>query len=248
MTPPSSQRLPGAESLPALPDTEPDTEMPEPEFLTLTRTAYDTVAESYAELVPPRVEALPFDRAMLGTFAELVAAGAPGPVADIGCGPGHITQRLWSLGLEAFGIDLSPGMLAVARERHPELRFEQGSMTALDLSDDALAGVVAWYSVIHIPPPARPGVLAEFARVLRPGGLIMLAFQVGDEVRRLTHRYGREITLDSHRLPPKAVETELVQTGFEVVATLRRGPMAGEKVEQAVIIGRYSGDPAPGGP
>jgi SAM-dependent methyltransferase len=212
----------------------------EPAYLARTRAAYDTVAARYAVLVPPRFDDVPFDPAMLRAFAELVKAGPGGTVADVGCGPGHVTERLASLGLDVFGIDLSPATVAVARDRHPGLRFEDGTMTALDLPSDALAGVVAWYSIIHIPPTERPAVLAEFARVLQPGGLLMLAFQVGDEVRHLTRGYGFEIDLDSHRLRPEVVEAELTGTGFDVAATLLRAPMTDETAPQAVIIARYS--------
>src|SRR3954447_25029680 len=100
----------------------------EPEYLTLTRAAYDTVADRYAEVVPARFGQVPFDPAMLTCFAELVAAGPAGPVADIGCGPGHVTERLSHLGLEVFGIDLSPGTLVLARQNHPGLHFEEGTM------------------------------------------------------------------------------------------------------------------------
>jgi trans-aconitate methyltransferase len=69
----------------------------------------------------------PIDRALFAAFAELVRAGSNGPVADIGCGPGRVTILLSRLGLDAFGIDLSPGMLALARRTYPQLRFEEGS-------------------------------------------------------------------------------------------------------------------------
>jgi SAM-dependent methyltransferase len=74
-----------------------------------------------------------------------------GSVADVGCGPGRITAYLRELGVDAFGIDLSPAMIGVARRDHPGLRFEVGSMTDLDLADASVAGLVAWYSLIHVP-------------------------------------------------------------------------------------------------
>ena len=106
-----------------------------------TRAAYDTVAESYAELVEPALAESPMDRAVLGVFAEQVLAGGGGPVADLGCGPGRITAHLADAGLAAFGVDLSPGMVAVARARHPWLRFEVGTLEALDLPKSYLLAV-----------------------------------------------------------------------------------------------------------
>ncbi len=121
-------------------------------YLHATQLAYDTVAADYAELLRDELDTKPLDRAMLAAFAELVQAPDAGQVADLGCGPGRITAHLQSLGVNAFGIDLSPQMVAVARRSHPDLRFEQGSMTALDLADGAVGGAVAWYSTVHTPP------------------------------------------------------------------------------------------------
>ena len=124
--------------------------MAEPLHVKTTRAAYDTVAGSYAELLAHELSAQPVDRAVLALFAELVPSG--GRVADLGCGPGRVTAHLSGLGVEVFGVDLSPGMVGEARRRHPGLRFDVGSMTALELPDGALTGIVAWYSVIHTPP------------------------------------------------------------------------------------------------
>src|SRR3981081_1801081 len=142
--------------------------MLEPDYLRIPRAAYDPVAVDYAELLRTALAAKPLDRAMLAAFAELVQTAGAGPVADLGCGPGRVTAPLHSLGLTAFGVDLSPGMVAVARRAHPDLRFDEGSLTALDLTDGALGGIVAWYSIIHTPPELLPVVCAEFYRVLAP--------------------------------------------------------------------------------
>jgi len=157
----------------------------ETDYLSATRAAYDSVAQDYARLLAGALDRMPWDRAVLATFAELVARDRLGPVADVGRGPGRITGYLHHLGLDVSGIDLSPGMLAVARHALPGLRFVEGSMTALDLPDASLGGLVAWYSLIHIPPVDVPAVLAELSRVLMPGGQLLLAFQVGDGCRHL---------------------------------------------------------------
>src|SRR6476620_9558235 len=119
-------------------------------WLADTRTSYDTVAASYAHQVRNLMAEAPYERAILALFADLVHAAGGGPVADVGCGSGRITAHLRELGIDAFGIDLSPRMIDVARRDHPGLRFEVGSMTDLDLPDGSVGGVVAWYSLIHI--------------------------------------------------------------------------------------------------
>ena len=155
-----------------------------------TRASYDTVADSYAVQTRHLLDETPEERAVLALFADLVCAEGGGTVADVGCGPGRITAHLRQLGADAFGIDLSPGMIEVARREHPGLRFDLGSMTDLALADASLAGLVAWYSLIHIPDDEVSSVFAHFRRVLRPGGPLLLSFHVGDEPQLKTHGYG----------------------------------------------------------
>ena len=217
--------------------------MTEPDYLRTTRAAYDTVAVDYARLLSSELAAKPLDRALLAAFAELVLAGGGGPVADLGCGPGRVTTHLHALGLDAFGVDLSPEMVAVARRSYPDLRFEAGSITALDLPDGGLAGALAWYSVIHTPPGQLPLVFGEFHRVLAPGGHLLLAFQAGDEPRHLSSAYGHEVALDSYRLPPDAVAEQLALAGFTQVARTLREPVDFETVPQAYLLFRKPAAP-----
>lgn len=214
--------------------------MSEPSHLSQIRTAYDVVADDYAALLADALAASIFDRAVLSAFAELVLADGGGPVGDLGCGPGRVTAHLASLGLTAFGVDLSPGMVAVARRTYPHLRFDQGSISGLPLAGGELAGAAAWYSLIHTPPSLQPEILAEFHRVLRPGGYLVLAFQVGnDEPRHLAQAYGHDIDLDAWRLDPDRVTAQLVRAGFERLATLVREPEGpNEKSPQAYVLVR----------
>ncbi|MPZ82437.1 MAG: methyltransferase domain-containing protein [Actinophytocola sp.] len=198
--------------------------MTEPDFVRRTRSSYDTVADDYGVWIRGELAAKPLDRALLGGFAELVRATGAGPVADIGCGPGRVAAHLTGLGLTVFGIDLSPKMVALARRTYPDLRFDEGSMTALDIADGTLGGVVAWYTVIHIPDELLPGVFAEFNRVLAPGGYLQLAFQVGDETMHRTEAGGHSISLDFHRRRPDRVAELLSEAGYAVHARTVRAP------------------------
>lgn len=212
--------------------------MTEPAFLTSTRMSYDAVAADAAERWKDELAGQPLDRAVLATFAELVLAAGGGPVADIGCGTGRVTGHLHGLGVDVFGIDLSPGMLAIARRDHPGLRFDVGSMTALDVPDAALAGVMAYYSTIHIPDDLLPQVFAEFHRVLAPGGHALLAFQVGDEPLRMAEAWGHEIALVFHRRRPEHVSALLADAGLPVHANAMREPSAGERTPHAYLLAR----------
>ncbi|MFE2017318.1 class I SAM-dependent DNA methyltransferase [Streptomyces sp. NPDC059499] len=192
--------------------------MTEPAFLQTTRASYDVMADDYAAQFQDELAAKPVDRAVLAGFAELVQARSRGPVADVGCGTGRVTQHLHTLGVDAFGIDLSPGMLAVARRKYPGLRFEEGSMLGLDLPDGGLGGLLAWYSTIHVPDEQLPQVFGEFHRVLAPGGHLLLGFQAGVEVVRRTDAWGRDIELDFIRRQPERMAGLLVAAGLTMRA------------------------------
>jgi len=215
------------------------------DFLTTTRQAYSIVAETYARFSAPITEDLQ-DRALLTAFADLVRADGGGPVADLGCGTGRVTAYLASAGLDVTGIDLTPEMLAVARRDHPELRFSEGSLLALDLPDGGLAGAVAWYSIIHTPPARLPEVGAELFRVLRPGGHLQLAFQVGDQRQHLTEWHGHDgLSLDAYRQPVERVCELVAGAGFEVLTQVLRDPAA--RVPQGRVLARKpAGAPATG--
>ncbi|WFF02536.1 class I SAM-dependent methyltransferase [Micromonospora sp. WMMD964] len=187
------------------------------DWLADTRTSYDRVAVDYARLVHDLLAQSPHERAALALFAELVGAAGGGSVADVGCGTGRITAHLRTLGIDAFGIDLSPGMIAVARRNHPGLRFEVGSMTDLDLPDGSVTGLIAWYSLIHIPDDQLGAVFAHFRRVVRPGGPLLLGFHVGDETTVKTEGYGgHPMKVDVHRRQPAQLAGRLQASGFRV--------------------------------
>ncbi|MEV0678729.1 class I SAM-dependent methyltransferase [Actinosynnema sp. NPDC050436] len=190
-------------------------------WLADTRTSYDTVAHSYNDLVGHTLDEHPYLLASLALFADQVTAAGGGPVADVGCGPGQVTAHLHRLGVDAFGLDLSPGMVETARREHPGLRFDVGSMTDLDLPDDSVAGLLAFWSLIHVPDDGLPGVLAHFRRVVRPGGPVLVGFHVGDGTTLKTEGYGgHPMKVHVHRRHPGEVAGRLRDAGFEIEAHL----------------------------
>jgi len=207
------------------------------DWLTDTRTSYDTVADSYADYVRESLSEEPYLRAALALFAELVHVAGGGPVADVGCGPGQVAAYLHDLGLDIVGIDLSPAMVDVARREHPGLRFKVGSMTDLDLADASVAGLLAFWSLVHVPDHALPGVFGHFRRALRPGGPLLLGFHVGDTSRLKTEGYGgHPMKVYVHRRQPAQVAALLREAGFTVEAHTLLSPE--ESVPGAVIFAR----------
>jgi len=179
---------------------------------------YDTVAVEYAARIFDELAGKPFDRAILDRFAAL--AGPLGPVCDLGCGPGQVARYLhdrWhEHGLDAFGIDLSPAMVAEARRLNPGLRFEQGSMLALDLEDEQLGGIAAFYSIVNVPREDQPRAFAELWRVLKPGGWLLAAFHVGTEDAHLEEWWGTAVSVDFYFFDPTEIETRLTAAGFTI--------------------------------
>lgn len=214
--------------------------MNEPADIATTRTAYDGVAGLYADLVAGHLERNPFERAMLGIFAELVRDNGSGPVADIGCGPGRLTAHLSELGLDVFGMDLSPEMIALAEQFHPDLRFEVGTMERLEIPDGSLSGLLAWYSIIHLPPRRVPEVLAGFHRVLADGGYALLAFPATDPPESIT-AFDHKVT-EAYRWSPEHLLELLVAAGFAPVTRMVREPQPDERFDQAYVL--VTKDPA----
>ncbi|WP_405885302.1 methyltransferase domain-containing protein [Streptomyces sp. NBC_01136] len=209
-------------------------------YLAAVRESYDTVAADYFAQVKSPAELDPLSRAMLAAFAEVVRTADAGAVADLGCGPGLVTAYLAELGVSTFGIDLSPAMVELARQAHPDLSFTVGSMTALAIEDNELGGILAYYSVHHTPPELLPVVFTEFRRTLAPGGCLMLAGYVGaDEHLRPTQAYGgHPVSYQSYLLPPDRMVELLDQAGLVVTARLLQEPGEGTKRTVATLLAR----------
>lgn len=206
--------------------------MLDPETLAGTQQSYDRLAEEYATRIFGELAGKPLDRALLDCLAEQV--GTLGPIADIGCGPGHVARYLHDKGLQTLGIDLAPEMVARARRLSPDIPFEQGNMLALAAADASWGGIVAYYSIIHIPPESVPRALAEFHRVLRPGGRLMLGFHAGaGELVHLDELWGLPIALDYYFYRPETLTSMLEAAQFTVEARIVRTPYAPDVEHQS---------------
>lgn len=182
----------------------------------------DAVAGEYARRIAGELAHKPLDRALLDAFADRVRGA--GPVVDLGCGPGHVARYLADRGVEASGLDLSPGMVEQARALHPGVDFRVGDITALDAPDGAWAGAVAFYSLIHLPRPSVAPALREIARVLRPGAPLFVAFHVGDETRHMEELWGLAVTLDFIFFEVAEMQGYLREAGFSVEEVTEREP------------------------
>jgi ubiquinone/menaquinone biosynthesis C-methylase UbiE len=142
--------------------------------LNAIQKSYDGIADEYARHLYSELDNKPLDRELLTRFAARVKG--KGAICDMGCGPGHIARFLHDAGTNVFGLDLSSRMIEEARRLNPEISFRQGNMLALDLPDTSLAGIAAFYAIVNLPRAPLPQVFREMARVLKPDGLLLLAF------------------------------------------------------------------------
>ncbi len=186
------------------------------------RRSYDTVASEYARHLYDELRHKPRDRELLDRFAERV--GGRGEVCDIGCGPGHVARYLSDAGLPVFGLDLSPRMLEQAGALNPDIRFQEGNMLSLDIPSGTLAGIAAFYAIVNIPKASLPTVFGEMSRVLRPGGVLLIAFHIGDDVVAVGELWGKPIAMDFLFFQPAEIRRLLESAGLVIAETIEREP------------------------
>lgn len=205
--------------------------------LQITRDSYDRVAGQYTAYVREVFPTDRVDQAVIGLFADLVADHGNSRVADIGCGPGHISDFLARRGLSVRGVDLSPAMIELARRARPDLRFDLGSLLELDIEDEALGGVLAHYSIIHTPPEKVPVAFAEFSRVLAPGGYLLVSFQTGDDSLNGWREHDHKVT-PSYHWSLTGMAAYLAAAGLHEVARLRAEPGPSNRFHEGHLLAR----------
>ncbi len=184
--------------------------------------SYDRVADEYVRRIFDELQHKPLDRQLLDRLAERVRG--QGPICDMGCGPGHVARYLHEGGAAVVGVDLSPKMVERAQRLNPDISFSQGDMLALKVADETWAGIVAFYSIIHLPRTAVVQALMELKRVLKPGGVLLLAFHIGDQTIHLDEWWGHQVCVDFFYFQPPEMCQYLEAAGFEVEEIFERGP------------------------
>lgn len=216
--------------------------MSQHEALERTRRDYDDVAELYDDLVRRGDDVTTaLSTAMIDAFAGLVrASSSTSAVLDAGCGPGQWTDHLDRAGIRAYGIDLSPAMIAIARRYRPDLRYTVGSMLHLDADDESIAGILAHFSLIHTPPRLLPEVLAEFARVIEPGGPVLVGVQITDTADAVGWVPYDHKASPAYRWTLDALVERLGEHGFMEIGRLRIAPPAPDKPPAGYLLARHT--------
>ena len=189
------------------------------------RSSYDLVSQEYADRIYAELEHKPLDRKLLDRFAALMQGA--GLVCDMGCGPGQIARYLSDRGVSVVGVDLSSGMIQIAQKLNPDIEFRQGNMMALDIEDEAWAGIAAFYSIIHIPRQLAVLALKELSRVLRPSGLLLMSFHRGSGVVHKDEWWGKPVDVDAFFFEREEMEQYMISAGFEIEEVIERPPYEG---------------------
>jgi SAM-dependent methyltransferase len=201
------------------------------------RRSYDAVAEDYVAGFRDELVGKPLDRALLACLAEQADHGAP--IADLGCGPGHVAAWLGGRGRAAVAIDLSPSMIAVGRREFPQVEFREGDLLELPAADGEFGAVIAFYSIIHLEPGELRRAFSEIRRVLRPRGLFLVAFHIGSEVRHLDQWWGHAVDVDFRFFEPPVIAETLERAGFCIEMRLDRVSYPGEvETRRAYLLAR----------
>ncbi len=185
--------------------------------------SYNQVAKEYVKRIYDELAQKPFDRKMLDWVIEKV--GDLGMICDMGCGPGQIARYLHEQGATSCGIDLSPGMIEQAKQLNPDIAFQVGDMLSLsEVEDETFGGIACFYSIIHFSPDQLTQALKELHRVLRPEGVILITFHIGDEVKHLGKWWGHQVSVDFHFYQTAIMKDGLVEVGFNLEEVIERDP------------------------
>ena len=183
---------------------------------------YNTVAKEYTETFSGEHEKKPKDQEILHRFSQEI--GERRPIWDFGCGPGQTTEYLNNLGIEASGLDLSEGILEQARIIHTEIHFRKGNILELEFENDSIAGVVAFYAMVHFTEEQVGIACREVFRVLQPGGIFLFTYHIGEETIHVEEFLGKKVDIDFMFFTTDFISSCLKVSGFEKIEIIEREP------------------------
>jgi len=190
---------------------------------------YDSVAKEWAEIFFGEHEKKPKDLEILNRFSQEI--GDRRPVWDFGCGPGNTAKYLKDIGIEISGLDLSEKMLEQARTTHPDIHFQKGNIFELEFENDSMAGIVAYYAIVHFTEEQVETAFHEVFRVLEPGGIFLFTFHIGEETIHFDEFLGKKVDIDFMFFTTDFILRCIEEIGFEKIEIIEREPYPGVEYE-----------------
>jgi len=188
---------------------------------------WDCVAARYLELFRDEIRDKPFDLALLRKLADSIGKGAR--ACDVGCGPcAHVTRFLADAGLDIIGIDISPACINLARREQSSIEFRLMDAAALEFPTSSFDGLIAYYLLHYLPLRSWPQVLSGFARVLRPGGRLLVVQKIGRGEAWIPDPMGSDAETFWAATQQAELEEIVVSAGFRLLEGLTRGPLPAE--------------------
>lgn len=170
--------------------------------------AYGSRARGLANMLGAMVSAEDPDRAVIEPWADTVS----GPILDVGAGTGRWSGHLAGLGHDIEGLEPVEQFVEIARRAHPAVAFRLESIADLDGSEERWAGILAWYSLIHLGPDELPEALATLRGVLEDRGSILISFFSGPRLEVFGHPVAT-----AYLWPMESLDRALEQAGFQVI-------------------------------
>lgn len=169
--------------------------------------AYGSKAAALGDMLGTVVSPQDPDRAVIEPWAEAVS----GPILDVGAGTGRWTGHLAGLGHQVEGLEPVDEFVQIARRAHPTVRFRHASIADLAVSDESWAGILAWYSLIHLGPDELRLALSTLRGVLDDDGSLLVSFFSGHRLEAMSHP-----VVTAYRWPMSSMALALEQAGFTV--------------------------------
>lgn len=185
-------------------------------------TAYDAIANEYTEKFCGEHERKPQDLEILYRFSQETAGRKP--IWDLGCGPGQTTQHLKHLGVEISGLDISEKLIAQAKILHPSITFRKGNILSLEFKNESIAGIVAFYAIVHFSEEQVKQAFREIFRVLQPGGLFLFTYHIGGEDLHLNEVFGKVVDIEIMFFKTDFILDCIKEAGFYDIEVIERDP------------------------
>lgn len=188
-----------------------------------TRQAYNLAAQRYHDLFHNEMNEKAYDRKLLDAFAA--GFGEDAVICDAGCGPsGHIGRYLFDKGIQVVGVDISDECVELARQHNPDMSFECGDIGNLPFDDGSFDGIIAYYSIIDTPKRYVGEIFAEFRRVLKPGGYLLVAVKAGTTEGYIDDLLGIKTEIYFALFTKEEIAGYLEQAGFLLEFIEQRNP------------------------